>query len=259
MAEIFSMLWIEVRKALRSGMPLWTALGSLFMPFGIGFLIFVSRNPQVSQKIGLISAKANLVAYAGMDWPGYLGMLGLLLAAAGFILFVLIISWVFGREFADGTLKEMLAVPVARSSILFAKFILLAIWAFAVSVLILAFGILLGGMMGLPGATAQAIWQGFGLGLVAACLGIVTALPFAFFASAGRGYLLPIGLAVLTLMAMNFVAIAGWGEYFPWVVPGLYVQQKAALPSISYWIVCLTGLVGIFGTYLWWKYADQSR
>jgi hypothetical protein len=37
MNNLFDMLWIETRKAIRSKMPLWTALGSLFMPFGIAF------------------------------------------------------------------------------------------------------------------------------------------------------------------------------------------------------------------------------
>ena len=45
-------------------MPLFTAVGSLFMPLGIAFLIFVATNPEISQKLGLVSAKANLMAYA---------------------------------------------------------------------------------------------------------------------------------------------------------------------------------------------------
>ncbi|HLE51770.1 MAG TPA: ABC transporter permease, partial [Anaerolineales bacterium] len=108
-------------------MPLWTALGSLFMPLGIAFLIFVSKNPEISQKLGLVSAKANLIAYSATDWPTYLRLFGQIIAAGGFFLFVLAVSWVFGREFADGTLKDMLAVPVQRSSILLAKFIVVAI------------------------------------------------------------------------------------------------------------------------------------
>jgi ABC-2 type transport system permease protein len=54
------------------------------------------------------------------------------------------------------------------------------------------------------------------------------------------------------------VAIIGWGEYFPWAVPGLYVQGTALTP-ISFWIVALTGLAGMLATYLWWMHADQSR
>jgi len=95
--------------------------------------------------------------------------------------------------------------------------------------------------------------------LIGAALAIVVVLPFALLASVGRGYLLSIGVAFLTLMMTNVVALIGWGEYFPLAVPGLFVQGKCSLAPISYWIVFLTGLAGMIGTYLWWMHADQSR
>lgn len=259
MNNLSDMIWIELRKAIRSRMPLWTALGSLFMPFGIAFLIFVSKNPEISQKLGLVSAKANLIAYAATDWPTYLRLFGQLIAAGGFFFFVLAISWVFGREFADGTLKDMLAVPVQRSSILLAKFIIVAIWSAALAVVMLVAGLATGAAIQLPGGSIHVILQGGDLVLITAGLVIAVITPFAFFASLGRGYLLPLGVAVLTLMMTNLVVIVGWGEYFPWAAPGLYAQGKSPLTPVSYWIVFLTGLAGMLGTYLWWKYADQNR
>lgn len=95
--------------------------------------------------------------------------------------------------------------------------------------------------------------------LVTTGLVILAVPPFAFFASVGRGYLLPIGVAILTLMMTNLMMIAGWAEYFPWAVPGLYAQAETPLPQVSYWIVLFTAPVGMLATYLWWKYADQSR
>jgi ABC-2 type transport system permease protein len=259
MNNLSDMIWVEARKAIRSKMPLGTALGSLFMPLGVAFLIFVSKNPEISQKLGLVSAKANLMAYAATDWPTYLGLYGQLVAAAGFLLFILIISWTFGREFADGTLKDMLAVPVQRSSILLAKFIVVAAWAAVLTMVIFVVGLVMGAIIQLPGGSIGVIFQNSALVLITAGLVIVVVMPFALFASMGRGYLLPIGLAVLTLMLTNIVAIVGWGEYFPWAVPGLYAQGQDFLAPISYWIVFLTGLAGMMATYLWWRYADQNR
>jgi ABC-2 type transport system permease protein len=253
------MIWIEQRKAFRSRMPLFTALGSLFMPLGIAFLIFVARNPEISQKLGLISAKADLLAYSATDWATYLGLFGQLLAAGGFILFILVISWVFGREFTDGTLKDMLAVPVQRSSIILAKFIVVAIWSAGLSLVIFVAGLIMGALIQLPAGSSDVIYQGSIKMAITSGLVIALVLPFALFASVGRGYLLPMGLAVLTLMMTNLVAIAGWGEYFPWAVAGLYAQAKSPLPPVSFWIVIITGLAGMVGTYLWWKYADQNR
>jgi len=259
MSNLSDMIWIELRKAIRSRMPLWTALGSLFMPLGIAFLIFVSKNPEISKKLGLISAKANLMAYSAADWQTYLGLFGLLIAAGGYFLFVLVISWVFGREFTDGTLKDMLAVPVQRSSILLAKFIVVALWSGMLTMVILIGGLGMGVLINLPGGSLNVILQGCGLVALTACLAVLVVLPFAFFASVGRGYLLPVGMAILALMAANIVGLAGWGELFPWAVPGLFAQAKGALAPISYWIVFLTGLAGMAATYFWWKSADQSR
>jgi hypothetical protein len=97
MDNLSDMLWIEIRKAIRSRMPLWTALGALFMPLGIAFLIFVSKNPEVSQKLGLISAKADLLSYAGTDWPAYLELFGQLIAMGGYILSILIVGYSVGN------------------------------------------------------------------------------------------------------------------------------------------------------------------
>lgn len=258
MNELNDMLWIEFRKALRSKMPYWTGLGSLFLPLGFAFLIFVARNPEISKQLGLVSAKADLLAFGSMDWPAYMALAGQLIAAAGLFLFILIISWIFGREFSDGTLKDLLAVPVRRGNILLAKFIVTSVWSAALSGLILLAVLLTGTLVRLPGSSAQAILDGSRLVMLTAGMVIAVALPFALFASLGRGYLLPLGLAVLTLLMSNVVALAGWGDYFPWAVPGMYAVGTDPLPSASYWIVAATCLVGMLATYLWWKYADQS-
>jgi ABC-2 type transport system permease protein len=240
-------------------MPLWTGLASLFMPLGVGFLIFVARNPEVAERLGLISAKANLMAYSATDWPAYSSLLGQIIGLGGFFFFVLALGWVFGREFADGTLKDMLAVPVPRSSIVLAKFAVFAGWSLTMVAAGLIVGLGIGFLIGLPQISADAILQGSTVVAVSASLAIAVVTPFALFASIGRGYLLPVGAAVLTVMLTNLVSVAGWGEYFPWAVPALFAMGKSVLTPISYWIVFLTGASGIIATILWWTYADQSR
>ena len=259
MNNLTDMIWIEWRKAIRSRMPLWTALGSLFMPLGVAFLILLAKNPEVSRKLGLISAKADLTAYYATDWSSYLVLFAEIISAGGFFFFVLAISWIFGREFADGTLKDMLAVPVQRSSLVLAKFAVAAAWCAAMTVIIFILGLVMATIIQLPGGSPSAILHGVAIAAITACLTIASILPFALFASIGRGYMLPMAVAVLSLITANMMMIAGWAEYFPWAVPMLYAQGEGSLTPISYWIVFLTGLAGVIATYLWWKYADQNR
>ena len=259
MSDLLSMTWVELLKSIRSRMPLWTALGCLFMPLGIAFLIFVSRNPEISLQLGLVSAKANLMAFTGTDWPTYLGVYGQIIGAGGLILFILILSWVFGREFTDGTVKDLLAVPVQRGSIVLAKYIVAAIWCEAMVLVIFGAGLVMGALLKLPGGAPSVFLEGCALVIKVSILVLAVVTPFALLASMGRGYLLPIGVAILLMILMNLIQILGWAEYLPWAVPVIYAQGREALTPVSFWIVYLTGLLGILGTYFWWKYADQNR
>ena len=149
-------------------------------------------------------------------------------------------------------------MPVPRSSILLAKFIVAALWCAALIVETYGVGLALGALIRLPGGSLAVILHGTGLLAVTAVMSVTLVMPFGFFASLGRGYLLPIGIAILTAILGNLAITLGWGEYFPWSVPGLYMQGTSLSP-FSYALVVLTGLAGMVGTYLWWKYADQNR
>ncbi len=252
-------IWIELRKAIRSKMPLWTTLASLFMPVGTAFLIFVAKHPEIFQKLGLVSAKANLLTYSATKWPSYLVLFDQIISAGGFFFFVIAISWVFGREFADGTLKDMLAVPVARLSILIAKFIVAIAWCAAMGIIRDIFGLVIGAVLRLPGGSPDVILHGALVTAITVGLTIGVVIPFALFASLGRGYLLPVGLAVLTVITANLITVLGWAGYFPWAVPILFSQGESSLTPLSYWILFSTTALGMIATYLWWMFADQNR
>jgi ABC-2 type transport system permease protein len=257
MTNLSDMLWIEIRKALRARVPVFTALGFLLMPLVAALLIFIYKDPQLARQIGLLGTKANLVV-GSADWPGYLNLLIEFTALGGFFFFCLAISWIFGREFTDGTLKDLLAVPVPRFAILLAKFIVAAVWCAALIVETYVIGLALGVLIHLPGGSPAVILHGIGMVAATSVMSILLVMPFGFFASLGRGYLLPVGIALLALILGNLAMTLGWGEYFPWSIPGAYLQE-ALLPLFSYIIVVLTGMVGVATTYLWWKYADQNR
>ena len=119
-------------------------------------------------------------------------------------------------------------------------------------------GLILGAVIRLPGGTSAILFHGISQLALTSVMSITLVLPFGFFASLGRGYLLPIGIAVLTMILGNLSITIGWGEYFPWAVPALVLQGTPITP-VSYALVFLAGLAGLVGTYLWWMYADQNR
>lgn len=66
---------------------------------------------------------------------------------------------------------------------------------------------------------------------------------------------------VIVILA-QVVAVAGYGEYFPWAVPalisGLAGGDNAMVEAFSIIIVILTSMIGLVATMLWWRYADQN-
>ncbi len=250
-------IWVEFLKARRSKMPLFTALGFAMVPFGGGFFMIVLKDPEMARRVGLISAKAQLTMGAA-DWPSYLRFLTLGVGVGGIILFGIITSWVFGREYSDRTVKDLLALPTSRSAIVLSKCIVVAIWSAAVTVITCLITFCIGTALGLPPVPPHIFWQS-GINIsVAACLTIALTTPIAFFASAWHGYLPPIGIMIFAMVLAQFTNAAGWGEYFPWSIPALYVEGNG-LSMASFVIVLLTSIAGLVSTFIWWEWADQTH
>jgi ABC-2 type transport system permease protein len=250
-------VFVETLKARRSRLAIVSVLGFMLLPLVAGFFIVVLKDPEMAQRVGLISAKARLLV-GEADWPTYLELLATMVAAGGLVVFGFVASWVFGREFADRTAKDLLALPTSRSAVVLAKFSVVAFWSAGLAVLICLVGFGIGAAVGLPATSPQVILDGLGRVAVTACLAILLLSPVAFTAGFGRGYLAPMGLTFLVLLLAQVVSAAGWGEFFPWSVTILYSQGEALGP-VSYAIVILTSLVGIVGTLVWWERADQAR
>lgn len=254
MRNLAQPLYVELLKARRSSVVLFTALGFALLPLVGGFFMIVLKDPELAQRVGLISTKARILAGAA-DWPTYLELLAQGLAVGGIILFGFIVSWVFGREYADRTAKDLLALPTPRAAIVAAKFVVIALWSAVLVILVLLLGFGIGALIGLAQAAPPLLLQGAVTIVIAALLTIALVTPVAFFASAGHGYLAPLGFAFLMLLLAQVVAVAGWGEYFPWSIPALYAQGEP-LGLISYVIVAATCVVGFAATWGWWELAD---
>ena len=82
-----------------------------------GLFMFIMKDPARARALGLLGAKAQITAGTA-DWPTFLGVIAQATAVGGSFIFALVTAWVFGREFADRTVKLLLAVPTPRGAIL---------------------------------------------------------------------------------------------------------------------------------------------
>lgn len=255
-------LWTETLKMRRSKVPLFTAIGFSVIPFMGGLFMIILKDPEAAKSMGLISAKAQLLAGVA-DWPTFFGILAQATAVGGAILFSVITIWIFGREFSDRTAKELLALPTSRETIVSAKFLVIFVWVLFLTILMFAIGLLVGKLVGIPGWSIELVGVAFGDVIGSAVLTIAL-LPFvAFIASMGRGYMPPFGWTILTIFLAQIVALTGWGDWFPWSVPALFsgaAGPRTELLAIhSYIVIMLACILGLFATFYWWRSADQTR
>jgi ABC-2 type transport system permease protein len=254
-------LWAELLKARRSKMPWLTALGFSLAPLVGALFMVVLRDPEWARGAGLLNAKAQTLSSTA-DWPGYLNMVQQAVAVGGALIFGLIATWVFGREYSDHTATDLLALPVPRHAIVLAKFVVVAVWSLALTLLVSLLALGLGNVLALDGGSAELAREAAGTLALVASLAVLLVLPFAWVASATRGYLPAVGAMFLVTFATQVLAALGWGAYFPWAVPALAAgaagPEAARLGLESYLLVALAGLAGIAATVAQWRFADQA-
>jgi ABC-2 type transport system permease protein len=262
MTNFTSALWVEMLKVIRSRVLFFTALGFSITPVVGGLFMVIVKDPEAARSMGLISMKAQITIGAA-DWPTFFGFQAQAVAAGGMVLFSIITIWVFGREFSDRTVKELLALPTSRETIVTAKFIVIIIWSLALTLLVFGIGLVTGAMVVIPGWSIELLRSAFVSILGSAVLTIPLMSFVALLASAGRGYMPSFGWTIFTLVLANIAAIMGWGDWFPWAIPGLFSgaagPRTEQLGLHSYMVVIITSIIGLIATYYWWRNADQTK
>ena len=242
---------------------LWTTL----IAFGIapvmgGVFILIVQDPDALAKAGGLALKAQAMNFKG-NWNSYLDVLTQAVGIGGVLVFGFVASWLFGREYSEGTAKDLLSLPTSRTKILNAKFVVYVIWCLALAVSNLLLGFLVGILLQLPAPDAIRLFSLLTDYFITTFLTIFVGVPIAFFAIWGKGYLAPLGFVALTLVFAQIIAATGYGSYFPWSVPSLYSgaggEFKKSLNNYSYSILILTSLAGYLATVIYWKTADQSK
>lgn len=229
--------------------------------FGSVFMILM-KDVGYEGLSGAFKSKAVMFSFE-TNWQSFLSLLSQAVGIGGILIFGFVASWLFGREYSDGTVKDLLALPISRTKILNAKFIYYTIWCFALVISNLVLGLLLGFLLQLDGWSTTVFVDNLKIYFITTVLIVLLNTPIAFFAIWGKGYLTPLGIVALLLVLAQIIGAMGLGNYFPWSVPGIYSgsggeELKMRLDEMSFIIIIVTGIFGYFGTILWWRYSDQK-
>ena len=248
---------------LRRSKVTWFSLVAFSMgPFGVALFMWIVREPGRAAQLGLLGTKADL---SGLEatWPSYFSMLTLLVGIGGMLLLAFIVAYVFGREYAEGTAKNLLALPVGRQTFVVAKFVVTAAWWVALVAAVVIESLALGLALGLPDFSTGLAISAVRNALLAAGLAYLLAPIVAWITTVGRGYMAPLAFAVAMLALGNIMTKTGWAVWFPWsIVPlliGVVGRPVQTLPPGSFIVLALTFAAGIAATIWQLIYADNNQ
>ena len=187
-----------------------------------------------------LAAKAAFLVRAP-GWPGYVGLAAMSVGVVMLLATGILVAWSFGREFTDGTVVGLFALPPSPLTTACAKTAALLAWVVAMSSVCSLLAAAGGIALGLP---ASGLWSALAsVWTVAVLLGI-SALPVGWVATVGRGYLAGITAALGIVVVANLAAGFGVGAWIPWAAPVLWATPGEDLHPVSLAAPLLMGLLG---------------
>lgn len=196
----------------------------------------------------------------GTGWEAYLGMLAQILSVGTLLAIGVLAAWVVGREFTDGTVASIQALPTPPSRIVWAKIAAVVLSALSSGVAAVLVAVVLGVLIGLGRPDAAAL-EGASRALVVVALSTLLALPVALVASVRRGYLPAIGALLGIVVVTQVATVAGAGAWFPWAAPGMWAglggqAAAAAVTPLQLALAVPVGVVASLLTARWWSTAE---
>ncbi len=234
--KILSFIHCEALKVLRSSVFWVVVVAFATLPIMLGIVTYINA--------------------VDAGWEPYLTDLLGTSTALLVIGFSFTACWVFGREYTDKTISELLVKPVSKLYVVLSKFIVIFLWDVLLAFFMFAVVFIMGILIGLNGGTWLLIMNSFLVFLATSLLIMVVSTISALLANVSKGYLAPIGLAFLIVVISNVVAQAGLAAYFPWTIPSLFIAN-VPLGFASIAILAITGITGFVGTVAWWRFAEQ--
>lgn len=178
------------------------------------------------------------------------------------LIFAIIISYLFGREYNEHTLKTMLTIPVSREKFLASKYIMFLVWIVILTVVTSISTLAFGFAAGLDGFSLKIFADGFAQLLYANVLLFLSFSPFVFISlfitNMVPAMISGAGLALVNLMVYG----QNWAPFVPWVCPYLIASGEIAEYStsitVSYGVILATFVIGLVISYIYFTKTDVS-
>jgi ABC-2 type transport system permease protein len=225
----------------------------------VGGLVALSVTFAFAAQAGNVTALAKLGPLAdGTPWQVLSGSAVQIAGAGALFACGIVVAWSFGREFTEGTISGLYALPVGRATIALAKILVYLAWSAGLAVVATGGVALAGAVAGLGAIDADSAGTLARLPVLILSCGFI-ALPAALLATLGRGLLTGIGAVAVIVVVAQISVFAGAGPWFPLATPALWAIDPAIVPAAAWWLVPILPVAAATLTCAAWRRLQLDR
>src|SRR4051812_43083355 len=247
-------VWAEIVKLIGSTVG---RVASIAIVLGIaaisGSMLLAaatSSDPQLLAKLGPVATG---------DWRGFLLGGAQITGAGGLGGFAVALAWMFGREFGDGTITGLFALPIPRTTIALAKLVVYALWVCAMSIALALALMAVGSVAGL-GPLGESDWWMLARQCALCVMSIAITLPVAWAATLSRSVLGGVSVAIGLVVVAQVSVLAGLGGWMPLAAPALWALSGGVdVSGLQLSLLVPFGVLAIVACAVTWRRLQLDR
>lgn len=204
-------LYIEIIKLKRSTMLLVSVLGVAVAPL-LNYLIFLSLKRNLPS---IMSAERYFE-------QGYIFLTALIAT----MIFGLIGTYVFDREYQEKTLDNMLTIPIGRAEVIISKMIILLGWIIFLVLFTFGLSIFLNYMGVFVELNGTILFKYLRIYILTGVLHFALIPVIILITLVFKSYIYSIGFSIFVTITSLVITNTKYGELFPWSLPYLLAAYK---------------------------------
>lgn len=240
-----NLVYTELLKLKRAKMFTVSLIGAAAAPLMIfiGYLNYRSKKPGEPVLFSEAFSQANL----------YVDLL------IGTLLYGVITAYLFNREYVEDTLKNLLTIPVSRTSLIASKLVLLFIWIMTLTLVAWGLTLILGLIGQYEGLNAALLLQSLKQFLIGGGLMFLLTTPTMFITFLFKNYVPTIIFTAVITMGNVGLANHEYKVIYPWSAVNVIAENSFVPeypPLYSYVAIIATAIIGLIATIIYFKKVD---
>ncbi|WCF10888.1 ABC transporter permease [Paenibacillus thiaminolyticus] len=240
-----NLVYTELLKLKRAKMFVVSLIGAAAAPamVCIGYLDYMATKPGMPVLFSEAWSQTNL----------YTTLL------IGTLLYGVITAYLFNREYAEDTVKNLLTIPVSRTGLIASKLVLLFLWMMILTFTSWGLTFIFGLLAQYEGLTAAVVLQSLKEFFIGGSLLFLLSTPTMFVSFLFKNYVPTIIFTAVITMGNVALANREYKAIFPWSAVHVIAENgfvPAYPPLYSYAVIIAAAVIGLAATIVYFNKTD---